>query len=309
MSSDISVSAQVQNVEPSNNQGGIIPTFFLQGNALPQQIGLLKEAKLIFKGKTSPGAFVLVKFIQADAEFGVFANNKGDFYVASSTLLNNVYDISIQATDVFGKKSNVYNFTFEIVPGENKKEDIFLAPTITLEKSEIEQDDILNIKGATYPFSSVIININSLDNLTSRQFFLKSNDLGYWEAKIKTSDFPSATYLLFAFAQSQDGKISFKSNNLIFRVLKKTLKAPKEMAMTETFSKISQGSGIVSDAQVMSKSIKKVDLNQDKKVGLKDLSILLANWGSSFKNPSVDFNQDKKVDLKDLSILMFYWTR
>lgn len=303
VSGDVSVSAQVgQTGQQLTDQGGIVPPFFLESGSRTQ-IESLKEAKLIFSGKTSPGAFVLIKLIQAAAEVGVFANSKGDFYVERRTLFNNYYDIIIQAADVFNKKSSAYTFTFNIIPGENKKENIFLPPTMALEKSEIAKGDIVNIKGATYPLSSVIINISSFDGLNSRQLFSNSNDLGLWNAEIKTTDFSSGTYFISVFAQTQDGSISAQSDSLILRILK------KEVPVRETPTAKPPISLPTLDVGTISQPIKKADLSQDQKVGVKDLSVLLANWGGNFRNPAADLNNDKKVDLKDLSILMFYWTR
>ena len=48
------------------------------------------------------------------------------------------------------------------------------------------------------------------------------------------------------------------------------------------------------------------DLNNDGKVDLTDLSMLMANWGTA--DPTADINGDGIVDLTDLSILMSHWT-
>jgi subtilisin family serine protease len=48
------------------------------------------------------------------------------------------------------------------------------------------------------------------------------------------------------------------------------------------------------------------DLNNDSKVNITDLSILLTNWNTT--NATADINQSGKVDLTDLSILLSKWT-
>lgn len=50
----------------------------------------------------------------------------------------------------------------------------------------------------------------------------------------------------------------------------------------------------------------KADLNNDGKVDIIDLGILLSNWGKTTKPPA-DLNQDGKVDVIDLGILLSNW--
>ena len=53
----------------------------------------------------------------------------------------------------------------------------------------------------------------------------------------------------------------------------------------------------------------KVDFNQDRRVDIVDLSILLFYWDKSGAViEPFDFNADGRVDLVDVSILMYYWT-
>jgi hypothetical protein len=49
------------------------------------------------------------------------------------------------------------------------------------------------------------------------------------------------------------------------------------------------------------------DANLDGVVNISDLSILMANWGSSPTNLNADFNKDGSVNISDLSILMANW--
>lgn len=54
--------------------------------------------------------------------------------------------------------------------------------------------------------------------------------------------------------------------------------------------------------------IKIADINDNGKVDLIDVSILLTNWGTP-KNQNADLNGDGKVSAKDLSILLSKWSR
>ena len=50
------------------------------------------------------------------------------------------------------------------------------------------------------------------------------------------------------------------------------------------------------------------DINEDGRVDLIDVSILLSNWGTP-KNQRADLNGDGRVDIKELSILLSKWSR
>jgi len=52
---------------------------------------------------------------------------------------------------------------------------------------------------------------------------------------------------------------------------------------------------------------KTADINNNGKVDLVDVSILLNNWGTP-KNQSADLNGDNKINAKDLSILLSKWS-
>ena len=51
--------------------------------------------------------------------------------------------------------------------------------------------------------------------------------------------------------------------------------------------------------------IKPGDMNNDGRVGITDLSILLSNYGST--DPRADINNSGRVDLTDLSLLLSNW--
>jgi hypothetical protein len=51
------------------------------------------------------------------------------------------------------------------------------------------------------------------------------------------------------------------------------------------------------------------DLNNDGKVNISDLSILLSNWGKTGATVTGDINKDGKVNISDLSTLLSNWTR
>lgn len=56
-------------------------------------------------------------------------------------------------------------------------------------------------------------------------------------------------------------------------------------------------------------TISGVDLNQDGRVNIVDLSILVFNYGKEGSSVCrYDFNKNSEIDFPDVSIMMFYWT-
>jgi hypothetical protein len=59
-------------------------------------------------------------------------------------------------------------------------------------------------------------------------------------------------------------------------------------------------------SQVSKYISKTADLNSDGLINMQDVSILMANWGSTSR-PKADINQDGYVNMQDVSIMMSQW--
>ena len=64
---------------------------------------------------------------------------------------------------------------------------------------------------------------------------------------------------------------------------------------------------IPTNITLLKSKTKIADINENGRVDLVDVSILLTNWGVP-KDPRADLNEDDKVDTKDLSILLSKWS-
>ncbi len=161
---------------------------------------------------------------------------------------------------------------------------IFIAPTISVDKSEVKQGDTLVIFGQSTPASEITININSEDDM-----FVK-----------KTTD-ASGAYL-------------FNFDTSVLDIGQHT--ARSKVALGGEISSFSKTVGFAVGtknvlAQPPAQAVLKGDSNNDKRINLIDFSIL-AYW---FNRPLtqaatalVDLNGDKKVNLIDFSILAYHWT-
>lgn len=306
-SGDVSVSAQVSQSGPetlSQGAAAVLP-FFIE-NITIGTIEKLKTASLIFSGKTSPGAAITIEFIQAGVSFNGFADSNGNFHIERKTLFNNYYDILVKSTDVFKRTSKVV-FLMNITPGANQKEDILLPPTLFADKTEVPQGQPIKIEGSSYPLSSVIINLNELGSSSILQFVAQSNELGRWSFIIPSNQLKLTTYLTSVFLKTKDNLVSSPGEMIVLRIVKSKERSNEAVSRPQVPKMALPTTTASQDGAAY--QIKNTDLTEDNKVGLKDLSILLANFAKRDFNPKTDLNNDKKVDFKDLSIMMFYWTR
>jgi hypothetical protein len=168
---------------------------------------------------------------------------------------------------------------------------IFIAPTISTDKSEVRRGDNIVIFGQSSPLSEVTISINSDEAI----FVKKNSDAhGTYLVNFDTSVLPLGAHHTRSKA-SQDGDITEYGNTVAFQVGTKNI--------TRDIPVSDNGSACKGKT-----SSTKADVNCDVHVNLVDFSVL-AYWYKRARPPvTIDLNNDGKVDLVDFSIMAFYWT-
>ncbi len=239
---------------------------------------------VIFEGRAYPKSTVtLLKDAQVAAT--TITGADANFYISISGLSGGNYIFAAYSEDSKGIRSSLLTFPVSITSGATTKvSGIFIAPTISVDKSEVKRGDNIAIFGQSAPNSEITISVNS-----DEEFFNKVNadKNGIYLYNFDTSPLEMAQHLTRSKA-AYNGEISSFSKSISFLV------------GTKNIAKASQ-------------EILKGDLNADGRVNLIDFSIA-AYW---YKRPiSVEFavkeserlNGDAKVDLVDFSIMAFYWT-
>ncbi|MBI3888448.1 hypothetical protein HY311_01500 [Candidatus Nomurabacteria bacterium] len=241
----------------------------------------IPNTNVVFTGRAYPKSTVtLLKDAQVVAM--TVADTDANFQVTISGLSSGSYIFSVYSEDSKGIRSSFLTFPLSVTEGVTTKVGgIFIAPTITTDKSEVKQGDNLAIFGQSTPSSEVTVSINSENEL-----FVK-----------KTTD-ANGTYLInFDTSQLEMGQHSAKS----------------KAALGGDISSFGKVVGFTVGAknvikELTEKVVSKADINNDNKVNLVDFSIT-AYW---YKRPnppkSADINGDGKVDLVDFSIMAFNWT-
>ncbi|MDP2856285.1 MAG: dockerin type I repeat-containing protein [bacterium] len=241
----------------------------------------LPVTQVVFNGRAYPGSNVsLLKDAQLVAK--TVADPGANFQISLTGLSAGSYTFSLYGEDNQGRRSNLFTFPITITSGViTQISNIFIAPTIDVDKSEVKRGDNLAIFGQSVPNAVVSIAVHSDYETFVRA---KTDKIGAYFYNLDTAFLELGDHLAKSKA-SLNGELSPFGEAIGFLVgLKNIEKIP------------------------ISKEIKKVDTNKDGRVNLIDFSIA-AYWYKRLNPPqSVDLNGDGKIDLKDFSIMAYYWT-
>ncbi len=199
-----------------------------------------------------------------------------------------IYIFTIFAKDTLGNQSAVYSLP--IIIGERVNVDvknIFLSPTISIQKNNIIEGENLVILGYSIPNSKVAIYLQSeIGSIFSYE--VNTDYLGRYQYTLDSLGFELGNYKITA-KTLFNGLESFESITLSINILSST----KEE---------------IDESNIFDCSTIFADLNCDQKVNLIDFSIM-AYWYNNEAPPAlIDLNKDGKINLSDFSILAFNWT-
>lgn len=239
-----------------------IPSIIVSGRAYPlSKVVVLKDGQMAISTIAGPDA---------------------RFEASLTGLAAGNYNFAVYGEDSKGVRSNSFTFPSYITSGATAKvSGIFLAPTISVNKSEVKRGDNIVIFGQSAPLAEVTIAVNSEED-----FF------------VKTAADKDGVYLRnFDTAVLTPGQHLAKSKAAVGGEISSFGKAVGFVVGTKNVA-----------AKPPTQAPAKGDLNNDKQVNLVDFSVV-AYW---YKRPappaSADLNGDKKVDLVDFSILAYHWT-
>jgi len=239
---------------------------------------------VVFSGRAYPKTTVtLLKDAQVAAT--TIAGADANFSISVSGISGGNYIFSVYSEDNKGIRSSLLTFPVSVTSGVTTNVGgIFIAPTISVDKSEVKQGDNIVIFGQSTPASEITISISS----ENESFVKKTTDAsGAYLVNFDTSILDMGQHDTKA-KVALGGEISSFSKTVGFTVGTKNVLAQPSV-----------------------QSVLKGDFNSDKRVNLIDFSIL-AYW---FNRPLtqaatalVDLNGDKKVNLVDFSIMAYNWT-
>ena len=246
----------------------------------------VKGAQVVLQGRAYPKSTITI-LKDAQVVATTIADDGAQFQVHIGGLSAGSYIFSVYSEDKKGVRSSL--LTFPVVITKNvltKFDNIFIAPTIATDKSEVKKGDPLVLFGQSTPSSEITLEINS-DN----QIFIKtpSDKTGAYLHTLDTSVLELGSHEARSRA-SFAAAISSHSATVGFEVGTKNV-----FTATPTVCPI------------------KADFNKDCRVNLVDFSIA-AFWykrplDASFVTREKErVNGDGKINLVDFSIMAYYWT-
>jgi len=238
------------------------------------------ETKVIFSGRAYPKSTVtLLKDAQIVAT--TIAGSDANFQISLSGVSAGNYIFSLYSEDNKGNRSSLLTFPLTVTFGVTTNvTNIFIAPTIDIDKSEVRRGEDIAIFGQSAPQADIIILVSS-----DEEFFAKtiSDKNGIYLYNFDTAVLDYGSHYTKSKASIANQIISSFSYVINFKVGTKTV--------LKTIGKCG-----------------KADLNCDTKVNLIDFSVA-AYWYKRLSPPqNADLNKDGKIDLVDFSIMAYYWT-
>jgi len=260
---------------PSGSGGG-------SGGGSSAYIPTAPVTSVVFSGRAYPNSTIT---LLKDAQIAVstIAGPDSNFQISLSGLSAGNYIFSLYGQDKNGLRSTLFTFSITLTVGATTNvSGIFIAPTISIDKSEVKKGDNIAIFGQTASQSDVTIMVNS-----DEEYFAKtrSDKDGVYLYNFDTSPLDFGDHSTKS-KSALSGFISSFSSVILFKVGTNNILAPK----------------------ITDKIIVKSDINGDVRINLIDFSIA-AYWYQRPSPPSkIDLNGDGKIDLIDFSIMAYYWT-
>ncbi len=231
-----------------------------------------------FSGYAFPATQVtLLKDAQVVAN--TVASDDASFQMSLSGLSAGNYVFSLYGTDAYGGRSALRTFPLSVTGGASTNvSGIFLAPTITTDKSTVKQGDPVTFFGQTVPNGTVTIAVNSNGAIYATT---TAGADGKYLQEIDSDPLELGQHSAYARTAARN-LVTDSSNVIGFTVGTANVKR--------------QATAL------------KGDVNGDGRVNIVDFSVA-AYWFSR-KNPpaNVDLNSDGMVSLTDFSIMAYNWS-
>jgi hypothetical protein len=233
-----------------------------------------------FSGRAYPkSAVTLLKDAQIVAT--TIADANANFSVNITGISGGNYIFSVYSEDNKGIRSSLLNFPISVTTGATTNVGgIFIAPTISVDKSEVKRGDNIAIFGQSVSDGEITIVVSSEEDIFRK---VSADRNGVYLYNFDTAILDMGQH----FAKSKaalDGAISSFSKAIGFAVGTRNIAAELPRVAT------------------------KGDLNNDRRVNLVDFSIAAYWYKRANPSAAVDLNGDGKVNLIDFSIMAFYWT-
>jgi len=249
------------------------------------------ETKVIIQGIAYPNADVTI--LKDGQVAGVVrADASANFKFELPEINPGVWNFSLWTEDFQKRRSPNFSYMLSIQSGMTTTiANVFLPPTIDLDKDKVKKGERIAIFGQTAPKSQVSIYVYSSKSFIKE---IKADQAGVYSYNLDTISLEYGDYHVKTKSSLEGGPVSDFSKILNFQVVEpdKILEKP----LLEKPHKF-----------IPANLNQDLNKNNNDIINFVDVSILLYNWGKP-KNIKTDLNGDGIVNYRDLSILLYYWT-
>lgn len=233
------------------------------------------NSSIEFFGYTSPGAFVTI-MLGGSVAGTTSGDGGGNFHHQVTGLEQDTnYSVAIFGQDTQLRQTQTVSFIVGTLPNTNHViSNIVIPTTIDIDRTTINEGDILNVYGLARPSSQISVWVGNGGQYSTS---LTANGAGIWTYPFDSgaNTLTTGNHVTYAREVVVGGYTSIFTNSLTFEA-----------------------------NQCISS-----DINCDTYVNLTDFSIMLFYWNQTNPaNSRADINADTKVDLTDFSIMLFNWT-
>jgi hypothetical protein len=240
----------------------------------------------VFSGRAYPNSTVVL-LKDAQVLTSTVAGSDANFSISVNNLNAGNYIFSVYSEDYQGNRSSLLTFPVSVTEGSSTNiGGIFLAPTLSTDKSQVKKGDNITFFGQSIPNGEITIAIHSNEEIFKK---VNSDTNGVYLQVMDSSPLELGDHTAKSKA-ARDGQISSYSKVVAFAV-----------------------GNTNSNADQTKKCPLKGDLNDDCRVNLVDFSIA-AYWykgvlvGNIIQLEKTKLNGDGKINLVDFSIMAYYWT-
>ncbi len=236
----------------------------------------------------------------------VRADNSANFKATINNITAGIWTFGVSAIDQRGHYSNTFSFTMNVQENMiTTVSNIFLPPTISLDKDRVNQGDPIGVLGQTTPNNDISLYVYSNQPIIKT---VKSDLMGAYFYNLDTTSLAIGDH----FIKGQGGKgaqfLGGFSASVDFYIYAPGTIIPPDASINGPSSiqadgcmKVNLNCDLATSARLGQAPFKQDVVN------FVDASILLYNWGIP-KNTRADLNNDGAVNYQDLSILLYYWT-
>jgi len=272
-------------------------------------VATVGDTVLVLTGFTSPNS--LVTFVENNAIVGnTISDAEGAFTKEFTGLSPGPKTISLYSIDPDSRLTKTVEFSMVIVQFQSYTiSDIYLPPTVEINKTSFLNRDTLLVYGYSYKNAVLNLEISGEEGYTK---LVQANSQGYFETEVKLSDFIPGSYQISFSVQISAPANPTESEIISFTISPNPTSAPESSTTsitTTTETPTLSPTPIIPSCPYRFVNLCFFDKSKLGYLKINNLSEYLLGFVRTFFKPKTtvwDINEDGVVDGSDLSIVLYH---